>query len=182
LTGNYIGVYGFYEYMHVARPVRNGVPLLIAAGVFCAAYAQTPDPAPTPIADIISHRLRFEGKVVRLTGAIRGTHYGPALENDDRAEAIRVKFLEERKPRTGGVVADALYLQFKEIATSLYAPAIQLEPRAKIDVVGRIELLRRNGKLADSYNIFTESPVWFVPLRVLHLEAVRPSGDVQPAK
>ena len=136
------------------------------------AQSQGQPPKSVDLKDIHRNFLRYEGKVVTLVGFLKGSHIGTFIESQDHDAIIRLRFAQDlRKARPG--CSGRLYRRFEDVATSMYAPAIHPEPRAAIEVRGLVSVLRRDGKLARSYDPYREAPVEFVPIQVLRFEPVR---------
>jgi hypothetical protein len=128
--------------------------------------------------DIKENFLKYEGRTVALVGFLKGSHVGTFIESEDHTDLIRIRFAEQLPTKRVRVVRDAVYKDFAAAANSLYAPAIQPNPIAAIEVIGVISVLRRGRELAMSYDPYREAPVEFVPTQVLRFERLsRPSVE-----
>jgi hypothetical protein len=161
-----------------SRTCASGA-LLLVIGLLAVSLGESQN-SPSNSADlkdIKENFLRYDGKVVTLVGFLRGSHVGTFIESGDHAAVIRVRLAEDLKEKRVRPVRDARYRQFEEAANSLYAPAIRPQPRASVAVRGLVSVLRRGGKVATSFNPYSEAPVEFVPIQILRFDALKPVVD-----
>jgi hypothetical protein len=119
--------------------------------------------------DLKSEPEKYEKVRVSVTGFLKGTHYGVSLEAGD--ESLRLRPADEVVPKPR-VCDNRLDGRIWALASELDLPGSP--PRYEVFVEGFLRLLRdERGKRADSFSVFGQWPLEFIPLRVV---------DISPAK
>ncbi len=130
-------------------------------------FAQEEETNISSIKAIREDPLKYEGKMVRLSGYVETSHLvGFSLLSEDRKEEIRL-VSPDVIGFTFPVHRDKLYKKFWRIRTHLDNNPDRVDIKVELD--GFVRVLKKNGQIAEEFSVPDQFPIEVVPVRILKI-------------
>jgi hypothetical protein len=142
-----------------------------------APSCQSQDILRASISEIKSNPLKYEGKIVRVSGYVKTAHVVGfsllAKESKDMIHLERPDVIASPLP----VHKDVLFNEFWDIRTDTGREPPWVEIEVELD--GYVSLLKVNGKLAEEFTFPGRFPIELIPIRVIKINKVDFHGNHQ---
>jgi hypothetical protein len=127
-----------------------------------------PEAIPTTIPEIKANPMKYDARVVQISGYFSSGHYGVSLESEDHSSGIRLRLPGgDDVPCPVPILRNDLFNKFWEMGTE----AIDFDPnkreiRAAIE--GYVRVLKENGKPATEFYVFGQWPLEIIVTPVIN--------------
>jgi hypothetical protein len=120
------------------------------------------------ISEIKNNPLKYDGKVVRISGFMMSGHGGVILLSEDRKDGIRLRSPDVVHCPVP-VQRDALFETFWTTYTEIHSD----EPNwtdIKAEIEGFVRVLKENGKIAKEFDFYGQYPLEVITTRIISFE------------
>ena len=124
------------------------------------------EPPRVSITEVRAKPDRYDGKVIEVSGVLESVHIGVFLRSTTSNDLIRLRLQAADRPEDSEVVRDSLYERLCDLAGKSELPGERAQ-RFQVRTIGRVQILKEEGRTATRYYPQIESPIEIKVMRVL---------------